>query len=189
MLIVILCIGIITGIIFTTILSKTDQTLVEGQLSNFFLQVKNGKINYQSGILNSLSSNLLYAVGIWLLGISIIGLPIIIFLLFMKGFVFGFSVASIIRVYQWKGIIGSLTYTFPHHFLSILLSIFLSFYAVSFSIKLFSMLFLKKEINFKEAMRRYFKVLMICVVGFIIVSIIEIYFAPILMKLFTNLIK
>lgn len=188
LLIVLTIIGIITGIIFTTILSKIDQNLVNNQLTNFFEQMKSGKINYTNGIINSITSNLLYCFGVWLLGISIIGLPVIIFLLFMKGFITGFSIGSIISLYHWKGIVGAITYIFPHHILSLLLSIVLSFYAISFSSKLFSSLFLKKEINFKEVMHRYLKVLLICSIGFLICSIFEIYVSPFLIRLFTYII-
>lgn len=187
-LIVLTIIGIISGIIFTTILSKIDQNLVQEQLTNFFNQIKTGKVNYTNGIINSVTSNLLYCVGIWLLGISIIGLPVILFLLFMKGFITGFSIGSIISIYQWKGVVGALTYIFPHHIISLLISILLSFYAMSFSMKLFSSLFLKKEINFKEAMRRYVKILVISMVGLLLCSILEIYVSPFLIKLFTNMI-
>lgn len=186
LLIVLTIIGIICGILFTTILSKIDQNLVKEQLTHFFHQIETGNINYTSGIMNSVISNLLYCIGIWLLGISIIGLPVILFLLFMKGFITGFSIGSIVSLYQWKGLFGAFTYIFPHHLFALLISILLSFYAISFSIKLFSSLFLKKEINFKEAMRKYIKILMISIVGFLICSVFEIYVSPFFIKLFTN---
>lgn len=187
-LIILTIIGIICGVIFTSILSDIDQNLVKEQLTNFFNQIKDGDINYTNGIINSITSNLLYCIGTWFLGISVIGLPVILFLLFMKGFITGFSVSSIISIYKWKGIIGAITYIFPHHILSLCVSILLTFYAMSFSIKLFSSLFLKKEINFKEAMRRYIKVLCISIIVFLICSIFEIYVSPFLIKLFTNMI-
>lgn len=188
LLITLTMIGIITGVIFTTILSKIDQNLVNDQLTHFFIQIKSGKINYTSGMINSITSNFLYCLGVWLLGISIIGLPIIIFLLFMKGFITGFSIGSIISLYHWKGIIGAFTYIFPHHILSLLLSILLSFHAISFSSKLFSSLFLKKEINFKEVMHKYLKILMISSIGFFICSLFEIYLSPFFIRIFTSMI-
>lgn len=187
-LILLVIIGLIAGGIFTTVLSQIDQNLVKDQLTNFFEQIKTSNVNYTSGIINSMTSNLLYCIGIWLLGISIIGLPVIVFLLFMKGFITGFSIGSIVSIYHWKGIVGAITYIFPHHIISLLLSILLSFYAISFSSKIFSSLFLKKEINFKEAMHRYIKIFIICLIGFLICSILEIYLSPFLIKLFTHMI-
>lgn len=188
-LIILTIVGIIAGIIFTTILKEIDKKLVTEQLSSFFNEIKTGNIHYTKGFINSISSNILYCVGIWLLGISLIGFPIILFLHFMKGFTVGFIIGSIFANYHLLGIIGIVTYLFPHHILNLLLSIFLTFYAMSFGIKLFSYLFLKKEINFKEAMRKYLQILMISLTGFLISSLFEIYLSPFLIKLFTNIIK
>lgn len=188
MLIVLTIVGMIAGSIFTTILSKVDQNLVKEQLTSFFTQIKDGKLDYANGIVNSITSNLLYCIGVWLLGISIIGLPIILLLLFMKGFITGFSVGAIISLYQWKGVALALAYVFPQHLLSLCINILLAFYATSFSIKLFSSLFLKKEINFKEAMRRYLKILCISIVGLLISSVIEIFLSPFLIKFIISFI-
>jgi len=188
-LIGLLIIGIICGVIFTTIISQSDKTLVSEQLKFFFDQINNNKIDYTNGIINSFITNITYCLGVWLLGISIVGVPIILFLHFMKGFIVGFSIGSIINIYRLKGIVGAIAYIFPHHIINMLLSILLCFYATRFSIKLFSYLFLKKDINLKEAMRRYLKILIICFIGFIISSILEIYLSPFCIKLFTFLIK
>lgn len=188
-LLILTIVGIIAGIIFTTILSEIDKNLVKEQLASFFNQIKTGNIHYTKGLINSITSNILYCVGIWLLGISLIGLPIILFLHFMKGFTVGFIIGSIIANYHLLGLIGIVTYLFPHHILNLLLSIFLTFYAISFGTKLFSYLFLKKEINFKGAMRKYLQILIISLTGFLLSSLFEIYLSPFLIKVFTNLIK
>ncbi len=179
-------VGLISGVIFTTVLSKIDQNLVQNSLKHFFEEIKIGKIDYTGGLINSIASNFLYGIGVWLLGISIIGLPIIIFLLFMKGFITGFSIGSIISLYHFKGILGAIGYVFPHHILGLCFGILLSFYAISFSFKLFSMLFLKKEINFKEAMRKYIKILIIVLVGLLVTSLFEVFVAPFFLKFFAG---
>jgi len=182
-------VGIIFGCVFITMLNDIDHQLVSRQLQDFFLQIKENNINYKEGFINSISTNLLSTVFIWLLGISIVGIPIILFLLFLKGFTTGFSIAVIVKTYHVKGILGAITYVFPHHILSLLLSIILTFYAVNFSIKLFSYLFLKKSIDLKQAMQKYSKILGFCLIGFVLTSLIESFLSPIIMKLFTNLIK
>ncbi len=187
-LIILVIIGIICGAVFTTIITDIDKNLVKEQLSQFFNQIKISNINYNKAIVNSIASNLIYSFGIWLLGISIIGLPLIIFFLFMKGFIVGFAGSSIISFYGLKGIIGAFTYIFPHHLISLAISILLSFYAISFSNKLFSYLFLKKEINFKHVMHRYIKILIISIIGLLLCSLFEVYLSPFLIKFFTNMI-
>ena len=109
--------------------------------------VLNNQINYNVGIKNSLLTNSIFLISIWLFGISLIGLPIVLVLLIYKGFIFGFSVSSIIKVYGIKGIFGAFTYLFPGTILALITTILLCFYSTSFSIKLFRYLFLKENLN------------------------------------------
>jgi|LFRM01.1.fsa_nt_gb stage II sporulation protein M len=188
-LIGLISIGILFGTTFSFIINDVDKILVKNQLEAFFILIKEGPINYQSGLINSLLTNLLYLFGIWFLGISIIGLIIIIILLFMKSFIVGFSIGSILLNYKFKGIIGIITYIFPHQILNLIVSLLLSFYAINFSIKLFSHLFFGQNINFKKTMNRYVKILIICLISFVLISLIETFISPFIIKLFTFLIN
>ena len=182
-------IGMIAGILFWFMISNEDKLLVTTDLTNFFNCIKDGAtINYWSSLINSLVTNLLYVVLIWLLGISIIGLPIILFMMIVKSFIIGFSISSIISIYGFKGVLGALVYTFPHQIIFLLLLILLGFYAISFCIKLFKYLFLKQIINFKVAMRRYLKILLLSIVVTIFLSLFETFISTYFIKLFTTII-
>ncbi len=188
-LIVLFTLGIISGIIYIFLLSDVDRTLLVEEVSSFFQKMKTwDNLSYGSSFVNSVLSNLLYVIGVWLLGISIIGLPFILFLLLMRGFVFGFSIASIPSIYGFKGVLGSFLYLLPQQIVLVPLALLLTFHAMSFSIKLFSHLFLKKNINLKEAMRYYLKTLLIASIGAIVASLLEVFVNPYLIRLFTSLI-
>ncbi len=179
-------IGIISGFIFSFIISKGDKLLVESSISKYIYNINNNNINYYKTFINSFSSSFLYTILIWILGISIIGIPIILFLLFLKGFILGFSIGSIINIYKIKGILGAILYIFPHHIIIMIIYILLSYFAFTFSKKLFNYLFLKQEENLKKYARKYLKVLLIAFVVILVCSIIETFLSPILFKLFTN---
>lgn len=181
--------GFVCGLLYITLISKVDKSLVKEQLSTFFQAIKTNQIDTVGGLQKSILGNTIYCVGMWILGMSIIGLPVICACLFMKAFSLGFSISSILSNYGFKGLLGVFTYTFPQSFLSMILCLLISFYAVSFSIKLFKALFLKKTINFKEAMQKYCKILGITWCGFLVTSLLEVYLAPQFMKLFTMLLK
>lgn len=179
-------VGILFGIVFSFILSNSDKLLVESSINNFFNAIEHNEIHYMDGLFSSLFAGLLYIVIVWFLGISIIGIPIILFLLFIKGFIMGFSIGSIISIYKVKGIIGAFLYIFPHHILSIISYILLCYFAIVFSKRLFDYLFLKKEVGLKKLMRKYIKIFLICFVVSILCSLSETFLAPALLKLFTN---
>ncbi len=186
---ILLMIGIILGISYVFVLNEVDGVLLTDEITRFFTQMKSIEhFSYGSSFLNSILSNVLYVFTVWLLGISIIGLPIILFLLMMKGFIFGFSISSIIKVYHLKGILGSISYIFPHQLLFLIISLLLVYYATSFSTKLFSYLFLKKNIKLKEVMHKYIRILLIGILGSLVASCFEVFLSPFLIQLFTKMI-
>ncbi|MEG0994850.1 MAG: stage II sporulation protein M [Bacilli bacterium] len=180
--------GMILGIIYAFFLKEGDQALVKGTLDTFFMEIKDGNLHYQSGLITSVSSNFIYTFLIWVLGISVIGIIFVLFLLLARGFIVGFAIGSIITRYGFKGLLGAFCYIFPHHLLNILFSVLLSFYAIKFSIKLINYLFFKKDINFKIAMKKYGEILLICLGGFFFSSLLEVFVSPFLIKFFTKII-
>lgn len=187
---ILMIITIILGALFYFIISDQDQTLVTNTIKNFFFEIKKGdNLNYGASLINSLITNSFYVLLIWLLGISIIGLPIIILMIGYKCFIMGFSISSIISIYGFKGIIGAIAYTTPHQLLYLFTLMLLGFYAINFSIRLFNYLFLKKYINFKDIMKRYTKILLICIISSILLSLFETFISTYFIKLFTLLLK
>ncbi len=182
--------GIISGILFIFFISKESKTKALVSIKNFFdLMNTSTGVNYGKSLLNTLVNNIGYILLIWLLGISIIGLPITIVLAFMKSFIVGFSISSIISCYKAKGILGAFLYVFPHQIIILFIYLLLSFYSISFSIKLFKSLFLKQTINFRVVMQKYIKILLISLIGIIIVSLYEVFISTYFIKLFTMLLK
>ena len=184
----IVVVGIIFGIVFSLIISKSDKLVVTSSIRDLFTTVKDGNIKHIDILKESLFSNSFYLFLVWLLGMSIIGLPIILFMLFTRGFILGFSIGGIISTYGYKGIIGALLFIFPHQLISMIISILLTYYALIFSVRLFKYLFLYKNINFKFIMKRYIKILLLCLVGFVICSFLEVYVSPILLNIFNKII-
>ena len=180
---IITIISLILGTLFISILSKDNKELITSNVIDFFSAIKSNNLNYNQILVKSLTNNLLLNIIIWLLGISIIGIPIVIILLFIKSFILSFTFTSIIYTYKYKGIISAIIYVIPH-IINLLLSFVLIYYSITFSKSLFNYLFKKKECNRKELVNRYLKLLTISTFLFIISSIIETYIIPILIRLF-----
>lgn len=183
-LLIIMLIGFISGILFLFFISREDTSLLSKELNSFFNNIKNNELNFTNTLINSISSNMLSLVIIWLLGISIIGIPFILFFLFFKSFVLGFSIISILSNYGFKGILLSISYIFPHQLIYLIIWLLLTYYAFSFSIKLVKILFFKKNINIREYFLRYLKIAGISLVTLIICSLFETYITPHFINLF-----
>ncbi|MGO4697603.1 stage II sporulation protein M [Paenibacillus sp. 2TAB26] len=70
---------------------------------------------------------------LWLLGITVIGIPGVLALNFLKGALVGFSVGTLINQYAWKGVLFSLVSIAPQNIIAIPAMVIMSAAAISFS--------------------------------------------------------
>ena len=143
LLIIIMIISIILGILFPAIITKEDKSLIIDSVKTFISGIKQNNMNYLSGILQSISNNSLVTILVWILGISIIGIPLILLIIFFKGFLVGFSFTSILITYGISGIIKAIIYTLPN-IGNLLATFLLGYYAITFSIMIFKNIFKKR---------------------------------------------
>lgn len=182
--------GLILGSLFINFITEDDKKLLVEQLELFLSNVKNltkdvfGIKVFSGEILN----NGFQLFIIFVLGISMIGLPVVIIIMFFKGFMLGTTLATIILKYQFKGIIGSFLYVFPCYIFNIIIYIFISFFAVHASIKFLKALLKKDNLNFKSFFGRYLLSFIISMFFMFIVCLLDAYLTPVLLKLFTYII-
>ncbi len=188
-LVILLLIGIMFGSVFIRILDNSDRNLVTEYLNNFINNIENNKLDYFMALKSNLITNISFVLVIWLLGISLIGLPIVIIMYFSKTFILGFSIGAILSVFKIKGLLFSLVYIFPGQVISLLLYMLLTMYAMSFSFKLFYAIIKKKTFDFKNIMNRYFKILIVILVFIILMVLYDTYLMPRLVKTIIPFIK
>lgn len=189
-LLIIVIMGIVTGFLFSNILSNDDKKIVYQEITNFFNNIINDvPINYGSNFLFSIKNNFLYLIIIIVFGLSVIGLILNNFILFFKSFLLGFILGSIINIYLYSGIVLGIVYVFPFMIINIFAYALIISYANLFSLKLFNVLFKKKEYNFHSLLKTYFKVSLFCLVILIISSLYETFITPFVIRLFSFLIK
>ena len=183
-------IGLVSGSMFTNLLSKADKKIL---VNNVILYLKNIK-NLSSTVygIKALGSNFLnnflQLTLIFVLGLSLIGIIVVIFILFFKGFTLGLSIGTIIYKYSFKGILGALLYVFPCMIFNILIYLFLSFYAVYTSDKFIKAFIKKDNLNFKTFLGKYLLSFIVSIIFMLLVCIIDVYLTPLLLKLFTYII-
>ena len=100
--------GVIFGAVLVNSLSFSQKEDLFYYLSQFFGQVSQGEIATTNEMFSqSVLHNFKYISVIWILGISIIGLPVILILLFLKGLVVGFTVGFLVNQMGWSGFLLS----------------------------------------------------------------------------------
>lgn len=178
---VICIVAFIIGVLLPSILNEENRKIIETSLNSFFDTIKNNQLKTNELLFKTLTSNIIIDLILWLLGISIIGIPIVIILLSYKSLSLGFTISSIISTYKLNGIIKALIYIVPNT-INLFIFFVISYYSISFSLMLFNYLFRKKEYNKKIIVKRYLKLLVISIIILIFSSVIETYVVP---KLFS----
>ena len=174
---IIMTISTILGILFPAIISKDNKLLITTSIKKFMTAIDNNNIDYLTAFLSSITNNSLITIILWILGLSLIGVPIILLILFFKGFITGFSLSSILITYGIKGLMKAFIYTLPN-IINLLGTFLLSYYAISFSTLIYKSIFKKENRSWHPFIKRYTKI-GIFFLGFaVFISIIESYLIP-----------
>jgi len=182
--ITILFLGVITGALFSTMIDLNDKKLVLEKIQLFISNINSGSINNISALKNSIIINLSYSFLIWILGLTIIGVIINIFLLYLKGFIFGFSLSAFILTYSYKGIILSILYTLFGQLLNIIVIIILTIYSIMFTTNFIKQISkTKQNINIPKYFKNYSIIFAITIIISLISSISEVFLFPTLIHL------
>ena len=189
-LLVIAIIGIIMGILFSNILSSNDQKMVYTRITNFFNDLKDDNpLDYTSNLIEIIRNHGMYILIISLLSLSVIGLVLNNFILFIKAFIMGFTIGSIINTYFYAGIVLSIFYIFPVQLFNLLLYAVLIYYANILSMRIYENIFHRKEHKFFLLIKTNLKVIGICNLLFIFSTLFEVYLTPHILRMFCFLIE
>ena len=180
-------IGLTSGIVFFILLINSGKEEIVNNVNSYFTLSDN--YNYLSILLDSIKNNFSNVILLWLLGISVIGIFIIIFLYFIEGFSIGFIISSIFYSFKYKGIVGSILYLFPGKLLYLLIIFILTFFAGIFSFNLIKNIIKKEEQTLNIYFRKYLKILGLCLAFALLISFLETFITPLMIKVWTILIK
>ncbi|WP_409297962.1 stage II sporulation protein M [Peribacillus sp. SCS-26] len=182
--------GVIFGAIIVNSLNLNQKDDLFYYLSQFFGQVKQGRIDHSEGMYwQTVNHNVKYIGLIWILGISIIGLPIILVLLFLKGMVVGFTVGFLVNQMGFNGFLLAFVSIFPQNIFIVPVFILITAMALSLSIKIIRRLFMKQLRDpLKPVIIKYFLSFTCAVAVLLAAGAIETYLSPQLMKNVVSLV-
>lgn len=119
-----------------------------------------------------------------------IGLPIIMLLLFVKGMVVGFSVGFLVQQMGWHGFFMSLVSVLPQNMIIIPLFIASAVITVSFSMQMIKKLFVKSMFQpFAPLFIRYCLLFGVMLLILAVAAFIEGYITPYFMRGFLQLLN
>jgi len=176
--------GVVFGAIVVNSLNITQKQDLFYYLNRFFGQVSSGEFaSAHEMFKQSYFHNMKYVGLMWVLGISIIGLPVILVLLFLKGVVVGFTVGFLVNQMKWHGFLLSFVSIMPQNLIIIPALIIMAVLSVTVSLKMVRNQFMKRTMEPVFPMiLRYTVVMIIISVCLLGASFIEAYLSPSFMK-------
>lgn len=184
---VLIFIGIFFGAIIVNSLSIDQKNDLYLYLNRFFGQISNDPMMSSADLFSQSFTHYLKYIGlIWILGISVIGLPIILILLFLKGIVIGFTVGFLVSQMGFKGFFLALVSVLPQNLILVPAFLIVGVAAISFSLRMIRMQLTKSE-PFGPLITRYSVLMLGIVVLILLSSTIEAYISPFLMKVMISI--
>ncbi|KWX76678.1 stage II sporulation protein M [Paenibacillus jilunlii] len=132
---VLFLVGVVFGALIVSALTLDQQQELSDYLGNFFVTVdQQGLPAAPDSYWEIAALNLKWIGLIWILGLSVIGLPGILILDFLKGVLIGFTVGCMVSEYSWHGMLFALVSVAPHNIVLIPVLLVGSAAAIAFSL-------------------------------------------------------
>ncbi len=112
--IILLLVGVTFGILISNVFKNSYVEQIHYLESNVFSSIASNKINYSGLFLFTLKKNLKELSVFWLLSITILGVPYMVYKITALGFYASFFISVVTMNYGFKGIVLILAYIFPH---------------------------------------------------------------------------
>ncbi|MGF7050345.1 stage II sporulation protein M [Paenibacillus sp. DS2015] len=181
---VLFLVGVIFGALMVNALSLEQQQDLARYLGNYFVTVDQGNSTSVQDTYWSIAGLHLKWVGlIWICGLSVIGLPGILVLDFLKGVLIGFTVGYLVGQFSWKGLLFALVSVAPHNLLVIPVLLICSVSAITFSLHIIkNRVLMHHNNNFKRPFVSYVVLTLVMAVLMLGISSFETWVTPAMMR-------
>ena len=166
----------IAGIMFNSFIDESIKKDIEKNITRLVANFTKESYNLKL-IFGTVFNNSIEVLLIWVFGISIIGIPIVIFFYSSKVLLFGFELVSLLSNLGHVSLLFTIIYLLPT-LLNLGIFFVLLYYSINYSIVLIKVLFFKKNYSLKTITNRYLKILGFVVLCCLVTALLEILVVP-----------
>ncbi|MEW6242772.1 MAG: stage II sporulation protein M [Bacillota bacterium] len=124
---------------------------------------------------------------LWVLGLSVVGMPVVAAVIFMRGFILGFTVGFLAMEMGWRGMLFAAVSVFPQNILAVPVALAAATWSVSFSWFL-----VRRRRSPDPLLPEIFRYTVLCAMAaavLLVAGMVETYISPALMKLVSGYIS
>lgn len=181
---VLFIVGVVFGALMVNALSLEQQQELSSYVGNFIhtMDSQTASVHVQT-FWQSAFDYLKWVALIWILGLSVVGLPFILVLDFMKGVLIGFTVGLLAGQFSWKGLLFALASMAPQNMIAIPVLFIVSVAAISFSLYMIrSRVMMKRSLVVKQPFLTYMTLTTTMAVVLLGIAAFETWVSPTLMQ-------
>ena len=175
---VLFSVSVLFGAIVVQALDNSQKSELYLYFNSFLSYFDQSKLADNTIMAEALRQNLKHLGILWVLGLSVIGLPVIIAMVFIKGFSIGFTVAFLIEQYSVKGLQLAIATILPQNLIIVPITIFVGVSGIVFSIQLIQNRIIHEGESLFARFIRYSIVIAISILLMVLASCYEAYIAP-----------
>ncbi len=180
---VLFLIGVGFGAILVNALTLEQKQELTRHLSIYLNESRQGTtVDPMQLFQDALSFHIKWTALIWLFGLSIIGLPLILVLDFLKGVFIGFTIGYLVMQMSWNGMLFALFTVVPHNLIVIPALLICSVSGIAFSISMIKNRLMYRRGTVVQPFLRYTGILLIMSVLFVGAAWWEGYLSPISLR-------
>lgn len=176
--------GIAAGAFTVDALSSVQKEELVNYFQSFFTVLDEEPVQSAAVFKQSLVNNAQFIILIWLLGITGIGIPLILLIVGIKGFIIGFSVSFLVEGMGLRGLLFALAAILPQNLFIIPSIIAAGVMGASFSVSMLRRKKTKPRKGFTSELTEYSLYILLALLILFIGSLIEGYITPVFIKLF-----
>ncbi len=187
--IIIFALGSVFGVVALVNLPPSQRGVLVDELSTLFQGLEGAPLPDSLSLLKGLAfDHLVNLAMIWFLGLSVVGSPLIMLLLFLRGFVLGFTVGFLIHELFLSGVFFALAALAPHQLIIIPVTITAAVTGASFALMMVRKLAGGRRLNYLENLLGYTTVFLALSTFLLLASLIEALVSPFLLEVVSRLI-
>ncbi len=176
-------VGISSGAFTVKALSDQHKGELIRYMQSFFQVLNQKSFNEFSVLKQSLVNNLQTGILTWILGVTIIGIPLILLIIVIRGFIIGFTVGFLIEQMGLKGFLFSIFAILPQNLFILPGLIVIAVIAISFSVMIIKNKLNKNyQVDMVKQFMLYSTIITMVFLVILIGSIVEAYITPIFMR-------
>jgi stage II sporulation protein M len=175
---VLFSISVLFGAIVVQALENSQKTELYLYFNSFLSYIGQLELSDNTIMVEALGRNLKHLGILWILGLSVIGLPVIIAMVFIKGFSIGFTVAFLIEQYSIKGLQLAIATILPQNLIIVPVTIFVGVAGIVFSIQLIQNRIINEGKSLFARFIQYGIIIAISILLIVLASCYEAYVAP-----------